>query len=48
MFQIVVAAIINAMASHAVRILGIYKSDLDDERNEIFELIARSDSKLFK
>jgi len=40
--------VLKALAPHAVRALKLYISGLDDEHNEIVELIAHSDSKLFK
>jgi hypothetical protein len=39
---------LKAQAPHALRALETYNSGLDDEGNETVELIAHSDSKLFK
>jgi len=40
LFQIVDAAMLKALAPHAVRVLGTYSSGLDDEHNETVELIT--------
>jgi len=40
LFQIVGAALLKALAPHAVCVLGTYNSCLDDERSETVELIT--------
>jgi len=47
MFIIVGAAVLNALAG-TICILRMDESGLDDERIKTVELIARSDSNLFK